>query len=209
LLSNKRLKLTPPGFSGSLLVVNVSWSAAQLSRIPLGSPDSEVLAWDSIPPSRFRIRWQYRGLAAFVGLGCLVIAGFATFALMTGTVPENSSVLQHSVIVVVTVLASFAFVRLAWTGSGVFLARFFDAETLRIDARREEQEREQLWRRAASDLSAAEELQKRLSVDLATDAEIQRKETRPEQLHLLARREQDTRKQLLDIERMIGRLRGI
>jgi len=59
------------------------------------------------------------------------------------------------------------------------------------------------------DLPAAEELHKRLRLDLAADAEIERKETRSQQLHLLGLREQDTRKQMRELETIIRRLRGI
>jgi len=46
-------------------------------------------------------------------------------------------------------------------------------------------------------------------LDLAADAEIERKETRSQQLHLLGLREQDTRKQMRELETIIRRLRGI
>src|SRR6266540_2781095 len=103
-----------------------------------------MLAEDSLPPSRFRIRWQFRGLAALVGLGCLVGAGFAAVALFRGVVPDGSSNIAHTIITIVMLAVSYVFVRLAWTGSGRFLALLFDAETLRREARREREDRAQL-----------------------------------------------------------------
>ena len=168
-----------------------------------------MLAGDSLRANSFRIRWQFRGLAALVGFGCLVVAGYVAFALFRAAVPEDSSNLEHALIAVAMLLASYVFCRLAWTGSGRFLARFFDVEMLRREAEREQQERARLWERAAMDLPAAEELHKRLRLDLAADAEIERKETRSQQLHLLGLREQDTRKQMRELETIIRRLRGI
>ena len=165
-------------------------------------------AVDGIPASRFRMRWPFRVLAGLIAVGCLVGGGFAAFDVFVAPGPEGSSKLELILVALAMLPTSYVFLRLAWTGSGRFVARFIDVDTLRWDAQREQKERAQLWERAVTDLSAAEELHQRLCADLEAAAEIPRLDGKSDQFRVLGLRDDNTQRQLVELERTIRRLRG-
>ena len=154
------------------------------------------------------MRWPFRVLAGLIAVGCLVVGAFAAFDVFVAPAPWGASELELLLIALAMLPTSYVFLRLAWTGSGRFLARFFDAETLRWDTQREQKERAELWERAATDLSAAEELHQRVCAHLEAPGEIPRLDGKSEQFRVLDLRDENTQRQLVELERTIRRLRG-